>query len=160
MGSHSPLFMSPEAVYEFRPYVSDDIPFIHSSWGTSYYEGGNGHKQLSPEEFHSYHRPIRERVLSNPNCTAIVCSNKDDPSHIIGWILVEKSSPYFLKCHFLYVKATFQGNKIARELVKRGLPQRPVLYTHSTMKLRRIIKDNWRAEKNEFERFLFTPHLV
>ena len=148
-------------LYEFRSYVPDDIPFIQSSWGNSYYVGVSGHQQLSPEEFHSYHRPIRERALSKPNIAAIVCHAKADPSTILGWILVEKPNdlPY-LTLHYLYVKASVQGNHLGSELVRMALPIRPILYTHSTTKARRIIKENWKANKEDYARWLFCPHLI
>lgn len=148
-------------LFAFRPYVQDDVPFIHSSWGTSYMEGANGHHQLTPDEFHAYHRPIRDRALSNPNCAAIICHATNDFAHIIGWILVEKPSRgSYLKLHYLYTKASFSGHGIATELIKMALPIRPVLYTHATIKARRIIKENWKANKNSFQRWIFCPHLV
>ena len=147
--------------YSFRPYVPDDVNFIHSSWGSSYHDGVNGHHQLTPDEFHAYHRPIRDRVLSNPNSAAIVCHNKSDPDHIIGWILVEKPARgNYIKCHYVYVKSTFGGEGIATELMKMALPIRPVLYTHLTLKARRIMKENWKANKNTYERFHACHHLV
>lgn len=155
--------MSVEAdkAYTFRSYVPNDVNFIQSSWGISYFEGTPGHKQLSPEEFHKYHRPIRERALANPNVAAIICQAKNDPDHIIGWILVEKppETPFML-CHYIYVKSTFHGEGIARELVKIALPIRPVLFTHQTQKSKRIMKENWKAKKNEFDRWFNVPHIV
>lgn len=149
------------ALYTFRPYDPSDLNFINSSWGNSYYEGLNGHKQLDAEEFHSYHRPIRERTLAKSNVTAIVCAAANDSSTILGWILVEKpvASPY-MKLHFLYVKAALKGHGIARELVKMALPTRPIIYTHSTAKARSIIRENWKANKNEFDRWFYCAHLI
>ncbi len=153
--------MSSEAAYTFRPYLPTDIPFIHSSWGASYFEGVRGHKQLNEVEFHSHHRPIREKALNNPNCAAIVCCSKNDPDHIIGWILVEKpnESPYIV-LHYLYIKNTFQREGIGKELLKAALPIRPVLYTHATDKSKRIMKENWKANRADFDRFFPTPHLI
>lgn len=152
--------MDVEAAYIFRPYTTDDIPFILSSWGSSYFEGTSGHKQLQPDEFHHYHRPIRDRVLSNPNATAIVCVSKDDPSTILGWILVEKNQDPFIRLHYLYVKGSLQGEGLGNKLLKIALPIRPVIYTHSTQKARRIMKENWKSGKNEYERWFFCPHLI
>lgn len=153
--------MDQEAEYSFRPYIQEDIPFIQSSWGISYYAGGRGHQQLDPDEFHKYHRPIRERALSNPNCAAIICVAKSDPSLIIAWILVEKplDAPY-LKLHYIYTKGAFMGQGIASELLNKALPIRPVLYTHRTQKAQRIIKENWKSGKQKYQRFIHAPHLV
>lgn len=147
-------------LFLFRPYTSDDLNFIHSSWGTSYLEGTQGHKQLKADEFHAYHRPIRDKVLSNPNATAIVCAAKSDPTTILGWILVEKNEDPYMRLHFIYIKGSFQGNGIAKDLIRLALPIRPVLYTHSTQKARRIMKENWQSSRNDYERWFFCPHLI
>ena len=149
-----------DSPYLFRPYNDSDVAFIHSSWGMSYYQGGQGHAQVQPDEFHQYHRPIRDRVLSNPNATAIVCVSKEDPSTILGWILVEKNQDPYMRLHYLYVKGSLQGEGLGRKLMEMALPVRPVIYTHSTQKARRIMKENWKANKNEYDRFFFCPHLI
>lgn len=147
-------------LFSFRPYKPDDVPFIHSSWGTSYYEGNPGHKQQNSDEFHSYHLPIRNKVLNNPKATAIVCAANNDQDTILGWILVEKNEDPYIKLHYIYVKGALQGNGIAKQLIHMALPIRPVLYTHSTQKWRRIMKENWKANKNDYDRFFFCPHLI
>lgn len=161
---NSSIYVTQEAVtpvYAFRPYVQDDLNFIQSSWGVSYYDGVNGHHQLSPDEFHAYHRPIRDRILSNPNVAIIICHASNDPNHIIGWIVVEKPTRgNYLLCHYVYTKATFAGNGIANELIKMALPIRPVLFTHSTIKSKRIIKENWKSGKNSYSRWHQCPMLV
>ena len=147
-------------LFIFRPYTPDDVNFITNSWGISYLEGTAGHKQLTPDEFHHYHRPIRDKVMGNPNATAIVCASKEDPTTILGWILVEKNQDPYIRLHYLYTKATFQGEGIATRLMQMALPIRPVIYTHSTSKARRIMKENWKSGREDYSRFFFCPHLV
>lgn len=148
-------------LYTFRPYQASDIPFIQSSWATSYYEGVNGHKQFPTDEFHKSHRPIREKILSNPEATAIICSNIEDNDHIIGWILVEKPKNIpAIKLHYIYVKNAFQGLGIGLELIKMAIPIRPVLYTHCTSRSRKIMKNNWKQGRNDFDRWFLCPHLL
>lgn len=150
-----------EKPYLFRPYVLSDIPFIQSSWGTSYHDGVNGHKLITPEEFHSYHRPIREKILNKPNIAVIVCASKDDNDLIIGYSIVEKpKESHGVLLHYLYVKQAFKGQQIATELLAKSISEKPVLYTHSTIAAGRIIYKYKLKGKEEFERFLFCPHLI
>lgn len=143
--------------FEFRPYVPGDIPFIQSSWGSSYYDGTGIKHDLSPQEFHEFHRPIREHFLNRPTAAVIVCAWQKDPDTIIGWIAVEKprKSPG-LVLHYIYVKQAFKGEKIAQKLVQMALPMRPIFYTHLTEKANKIMRKN--AE--DFTEFIFVPHLV
>lgn len=148
--------MSVEAELTFRSFNADDINFIQSSWGSSYYKGNYGNRSLSPEDFHAYHRPIRERFLyARPNATIIVCSSPEDPGLIIGWIAVERC-PSALILQYLYVKSAFKGEGIGALLIKRALPGSPVLYTHMTDQASRIMAKKYDA----FKQFRYVPHLV
>lgn len=143
--------------FEFRPYVQDDIPFIQSSWGSSYFDGGPIKLHLSPTEFHEFHRPIRTHFFMRERATAIVCVWKKDPNLIIGWIAVEKPrTSKGLVLHYLYVKQAFKHEGVAQKLIKMALPDRPVFYTHSTEKASRIMRKN----SEYFTEFIFAPHLI
>lgn len=141
----------------YRPYVEDDIPFIQSSWGSSYYTGAGYQKFVSPEIFHLFHRPLREHYLSRPTAAVIVCVSKDDPSLIVGWIAVEKPKDGFnMILHYLYVKQDFRKAKIASELIAKAIPKgsRAILTTHVTDVASKILV---RSKYRDYE---FTPHLV
>lgn len=147
--------------YSFRPYLIDDIPFIQSSWGNSYYEGVNGHKLILAEEFHAHHRPIRDRILNKPNIAIIVCASKEDPSLIIGYSIVEKPpQSRGLILHYLYVKQAFKKEKIASHLLEMSCKDRPVLFTHSTIIAGKIMSKLKAKGRQDLDRFLFTPHLI
>lgn len=151
-----------DSPYTFRPYTLDDIPFIHSSWGDSYYGNNGGYQQLTFEEFQDrYHRPIRNRILDSKDTAIIVACAKDLPEHILGYIVLEDlaDTPFHI-LHYVYVKQAFKGQRIATELMDRVLHKRPVLFTHQTQISKRIITNNWRAGKGYFERFIYTPHLT
>lgn len=146
--------------YFFRPYEPDDIPFIQSSWGHSYYDGVNGNRFLNPQEFHNRHRPIRERILNKPNVAIIICCAKEAPSLIIGYAILEKpSGTQAIILHYLYVKQAFKTEKIAVDLILQ-IKDRPVLYTHSTIKANKIMNRFKLEKRKELERFLFAPHLI
>lgn len=139
----------------FRGYSPEDVPFLHSSWAESYLSGVSAHRGISPDVFHSFHRPIRERFFSKPNATCIICSPDDDPWLIMGWIAVE-ALPTGLILHYLYVKDAFKRQGIATALIKRALPLSPVYYTHLTERAARIM-----ARKQErLAAFKYVPHLV
>jgi RimJ/RimL family protein N-acetyltransferase len=139
----------------FRPHTQEDIPFLHHSWATSYFKGSGASKWLTPKEFHAFHRPIRERFFSKPTGTVIVCSPPDDHWHIIGWIGVEKIHSALI-LQYLYVKESFKGRGIAKELVRRALPTSPVLYTHLTDRASKIMSKKF----IQLSDFKHVPHLV
>lgn len=154
--------MSTEAAtakeYIFRPYGQDDLNFIQSSWGHSYYKGYSYQYFLNPKEFHLFHRPIRENVLSRPTLAIIVCVSKIDPTLIIGWMMVERPKDYpAIILHYLYVKEAFKGLGIASELIQSSIPKDTnVLYSHSTERAERILK----ANREKFKKYGYTPHLI
>lgn len=143
--------------YMFRPYTLDDIPFLHSSWGSSYYTGAKYKKLYDPDAFHGFHRPKRERVFNCEKATIIVCASKEDPTHIIGWIAVEQpKNKAGLILHYIYIKHAFKREGIGSELLKRALPLRPILMTHLTEKAEKIIKAN---KTDKFKDFHYHPNL-
>lgn len=140
--------------YTFRSYVETDIPFIQSSWGSSYYKGAFYKRYLSPQDFHKHHRPIRERFFERDGTAVIVCCATDNPDLIIGWIAVEKpKESRGLILHYVYVKQAFKGEKISNELIKRALPDKPVMVTHMTERALNIM------ERKKIEYF-YAPHLI
>lgn len=141
----------------FRPYKDEDLPFLMDSWGSSYFKGVRSHKKLSSEEFHSFHRPLRERFFSKPNTCVIVACSAADEWFIVGWIAVE-SIPSGLILHYLYVRATGKKENIAAELIARGLPNRPVFYTHLTEVAAKILAQHQHSPK--LSQFFHLPHLV
>lgn len=144
-----------EAEYLFRSYKEEDIPFIQSSWGSSYYSGISYRQLITPDEFHKFHRPARERFFSRPTATAIVCCGAKDRDLILGWLALEKPAASII-IHYIYVKEAFKEEKIASELLNGISSQGEVLFTHLTEKAQKIIRNN----KDKYRRFVFAPHLI
>ncbi len=146
-----------DKAYAYRPYCPDDIPFIHSSWGSSYYKGAGYKDLLSPKEFHEHHRPIRERFFQFNGSAIIVCIAKSDPTHILGWCAIEKppmSGGMIL--HYIYTKQAFKGEKIATGLLAHLDESMPIMYTHITDRAAKIMD-----KKHElFKDWHFCPHLT
>jgi hypothetical protein len=151
-----------EAGLSFRTHTDADLPFIHSSWASSYYDGTHAKKYLTPNEFHTYHRQIRERYLARSNKQVLVCTPDDDHWHIIGWIATE-TIPSAVILHYLYVKALFRskddddkGPTIAAQLLKRAIQTSPVVYTHLTEHAAKIIA----SKSEQFNQFKYIPHIT
>jgi len=139
----------------YRPYGEDDIPFIRSSWANSYYKGCNDHKGISPEDFHSFHRPLQNRFFDKPTATVIIAHEETEPDIIVGWIAVELISTHIL-IHYVYIKNTFKGEDLLKSIIdKVNVKKRPVIITHLTDKAKRIIK-----REPKYQSFIYIPHLT
>ncbi len=134
--------------------MSEDLAFVLDSWGSSFYDGVKVHKRLSPDEFHAFHRPIRERFFSKPNTAVIVCHPDDDPWLIMAWIAVEQI-PSGLILHYLYVKSAFKLQGLADQLIGRTLSKGPVFFSHLTDRASKIM-----AQNPKFQSWRYIPHLV
>lgn len=144
-----------EADWVLRPHTQDDIPFLIDSWGSSYYKGTQAYRLLSPKEFHSFHRPIRERFFQRPTATVIVACAKEDNWHILGWVGVEVLSNSIV-LQYLYVKAAFKDKGVAQDLINRVIqPDSNVIYTHLTERAAKIIS----RKMNVFHNFRYLPHI-
>jgi hypothetical protein len=144
----------PESEFIFRPFVPEDRAFIESSWASSYYSACHVKDLLSPEEFHKFHRPLRERFFNRPTATVIVVASADDPNQILAWIAVEVL-PNCAVIHYAYIKSAYRKEfGIFKELIRRGLPPGQVVVTHMTPKFARILS------QPEFREFRFVPHLT
>lgn len=138
----------------FRAHRSEDLNFLMDSWGSSYKAGSRAHKRLTAEEFHAFHRPIRERFFSRSTACVIVACMPDDEWYIMGWIAVEKIASGMV-LQYLYTRATAKREGIASDLIARALHSRPVFYTHLTEQAAKIIDRDPRLDG-----FIHIPHLV
>ncbi len=137
----------------FRPYVPEDRAFIDNSWATSYYSACRIKDLLSPEDFHFFHRRLRERFFLRPSATVIVA---ESDGLIVGWIAVEVL-PNCTALHYIYVKSSYRREfGIAGALFTRALPLGAVVYTHFTPKAAKIMA----ANQERFRNFRFNPHLT
>lgn len=140
----------------FRPFTDKDRPFIENSWADSYYGACRLKDSLSPDDFHAFHRPLRERFFNRPTATVIVVSPAEDPEHILGWIAVEVL-PNCTLVHYVYVKAAYRRDyHLSFQLLERAVPSHQVLFTHCTPKASKIMA----AHPERFRQFRFAPHLV
>jgi predicted GNAT family acetyltransferase len=150
-----------DAVFTFRAYEPNDIPFIHSSWENSYYQGLPYIEHLSRAVFRLHHRPVRERILNQPNVTIIVCTSKEDPNLILGWIAVEtiptRNNESSIIIHYVYVKEVFKKEGIATHLLNLVTKDSDlILCSHLTERARKIMKE----KPSKYKKFVYFPHLI
>lgn len=133
-----------------------DFPFIIDSWGGSYQQGSNG-RHLSHDEFGSFHKPIREKILIHPDVKVKICYPNEDVWLIIGWIVYQVLTQN-MAIHYVYVKNAFRFYGIGRGLLSKinSPSDRLVFITHRTFKAAKIMD----AHPDEFHNYTFTPHLV
>lgn len=146
-----------EAAYKIRPYKAEDIPFIQSSWGSSYYKGVHYRYLIGPEEFHQFHRPIRERFFLRRGSTVMVCCASENEDLIMAWLAIER--PQFtelLILHYLYVKEAFKGEKLATALLNSLTHKGEIFFTHSTERLEKIMNRNF----EKYSKHVYAPHLT
>ncbi len=126
------------------------------SWGSSYYQGSSAHQVMPPSLFHSFHRPLREKLLEKPNMKIQVYCNPDDPWHIVGWIAFESLPDCFI-LHYVYVKDTFRLHGIGRQLLSKVVPaSNRVVMTHLTYSASKIMGTHY----HYFQRFKYVPHAL
>ena len=147
--------MSLEAEVVLRFHKPEDMNCISDNWGKSYYRGSSAYRHFTPETFHSFHRPIRERFFLKENTTLLVASWNSDPWLILGWIAFE-SLPEATLLHYIYIKNSLKQEGIANLLMRIALPMRPVIFTHLTEKAEKIM----RQKKERFKDFIYIPNLV
>lgn len=142
--------------YAFRAYINDDIPFIMSSWGKSFYKGRSFKTFLSPSEFTALHRPVTKAFFSRPTSTVILCVSEKDPSLIMGWAAIEKAVRPGIILHYVYVKEAFKKEGIASQLLAKALPINPVYYTHLTSRASYLMDLN----KERYSNYQYEPAYI
>lgn len=146
--------MVTEAGLTFRAAGAEDLPFVMDSWGRSYRRGNKAFAALSPDDFHRFHRPIRERILARASC--LIAAGEGEPWLILGYV-VHESIPSCDILHYVYVRDTFKKDfGLAASLVNRAIKKSPCFYTHLTHRASRILA----AKASDLKAFHFAPHLL
>ncbi len=96
-----------------RRATDGDVPFIFNSWLKSYRNSWFAKLVLNPIYFDQHHK-ILERLAKTSEI--LVACNNEDIGQIYGYICAEKIDGVFV-LHYCYVKHTFRGMGIAKELL-------------------------------------------
>ncbi len=119
----------------FREATEGDINFIFASWLKSYRNSPDA-ARIRTRVYYLHQHPRIEQILLRSK--TIVASTKDDPNHIVGYIVIEKPNTL----HYIYVKQIYRNLGIAKQLLSQILDHPPdvLTYTHSTAAARHILK--------------------
>lgn len=110
---------------KFRPANESDIPFIIDSWLKAYLKSPHN-KLLHKDVYFTEHRRAIEQLELN----ITVCCNPEFETQLYGYTAFTKKSYSVL--HFIYVKQTYRGFKIASKLIDNIELMPTVFTTHYT----------------------------
>lgn len=72
---------------KIRQVVAGDLPYIFSTWLRDLRDADGG--PLPDDLFFQAHRTLLERLLADPDVTALVACAADDPNEIWGYVVAE-----------------------------------------------------------------------
>lgn len=115
----------------FRSATADDLGFVISSWLRSAGDAWGDMRRQDAAAFagtevgwfadvpHRFTRAAVTEILQRPTVQAVVACDPEDETVIYGYVIAEPSERIIHWCH---VKHTLRRNGIARDLVRRVLP--------------------------------------
>jgi len=111
----------------FRDATQKDIPFITSTWLNACWNSKK-YKDMKKTTFMEGHHKAIQKRMSDFSC--VVACNPDDPYVIYGYIVYNRPETL----HFSYVKGSFRGLSICKQLIKEafGKDLRAMNITHMT----------------------------
>lgn len=124
-----------------RPYRSDDLSFILSSWCRSYSESPNAAWVPRRVFMRVYHDYI-ERLLSLGQLDVQLAVDPDNDEQIYGWSALSSGV-----VHYVYVKQLYRTLGVANELIAGHCPGSLIRHSHWT-----------RACSYVVDRLVYEPH--
>ncbi len=108
-----------------RMSTDKQFNFCINSWGKSLESFIVAKDKIYPKEYWRKYHPIFTRhLLELPPLIAVI---RDDPDCFLGWCCGKQGL-----LHYVYVKRTYTGNGVARELIFETCGTAPGVYTHET----------------------------
>lgn len=136
-------------LFDIRPLLSADVPFVYNSWLKSYRDSPMV-KSIPNTIYYAEHHKVIENLLKQTNCLAAVACNPEDANQIYGYIvgeMIEKA----LCVHWVYCKHPFRGNGIAKALFQWIGESTANTYTHRVKNVEKLIGER---------PFTFNPYLL
>jgi GNAT superfamily N-acetyltransferase len=93
-----------------RQVVAGDVPFIFSSWLRDLRDADGG--PLPDDLFFNAHRSLIERLLSDPNVTALVACAADAQDEILGYVVAEPGVLWWVT-----TRKALRGRGLAKRLL-------------------------------------------
>ena len=135
--------------YTLRSVEPDDSNFIYSSWLKSNRKSDT-HKRLTNDIYYHY-EGLKITSLLEKSAIIVAC-NKDNPSQIFGWCVVEliHNRPVI---HFIYVKYPYRRLGLGKALLTAVTrdSETPIYCTHTGWK--------WEEFKTKYT-LCYHPYLI
>lgn len=130
----------PQAEFQIRPALLEDVPFIFSSWLKSYRDAPAVRGVPNSIYYAEQHRLI-EKVFSSKNLRVYIACDKEETTQIFGYLVAEvsESGPVL---HWEYVKHSFRNFGVGKGLEKHLLEvcPGPLTYTQAGKNCERLLK--------------------
>lgn len=94
---------------------ADDLNFVRSTWLKGLYYGNSYCSEIDQTSFFKGQGQIIADALLNPSNSLRVACLKEDPSVVLGYVLVGWNAP--IAIHWVYVKSAFRKQGIANSLL-------------------------------------------
>jgi GNAT superfamily N-acetyltransferase len=114
-----------KALYIVRESISDDTPFIFSTFLRGLYYGDPYFARTPKNSFMKAYHSVLEQILSLPAVKVHIACLKEDPEVILGYSITGGEGTIL---HWVFVKSAWRGIGIAKELV----PSTIKAATHTT----------------------------
>lgn len=129
------------ALIGIRGAVSEDVPFIFSTWLKGLKHGNEWFDLIDKEAYFKHYHKIIEQILAHPRTQVKIVCLKDDPEVILGYSV---STEY--QYHWVFVKKSWRGIGIGRDLMKSPA----TVVTHLTKVGVSLLKKNPGVKFNPF----------
>lgn len=119
--------------FVIRQAGEDDMPFIFSTWLRNYRHSSTGFAQdIDKEVYYDFHHQVISRIVSR-HAHVLLAVDKQDPTVIFGYLVLEWFPDKFSVIHYGYVKKAFRNLGLFNSLLKAAsVGRNKVLYTHKT----------------------------
>lgn len=101
-------------LYTLRPGQADDYAFIKATWLRGMYYGDSWFSQIPKPIFMDVNSKFFDKLLLSSSTKVTVACLSEDPGVILGYAITSLSGEI---AHFVYVKASWRKQGIARHLL-------------------------------------------
>lgn len=137
--------MSTETEWFLRNACERDIPFIYSTWASSYRYGSPLGKSCRNKIFFPYFNRVIDWILMRDQCKIRVACSKEDANIIFGYIVFEPNI-----IHYAFTSELLRRFGIFNSLLREI--KDPMYFTLKTFSITEIIK--------KYPDLIFNPFLL
>lgn len=111
--------------FSIRSYVPEDKNFVISTFLRGLYYGNTFYNMIEKDAFMAEYKKVVEALLVSPNVVISVACLPDEPSVILGYVIMARNSGTI---HWSFVKSVWRNKGIFKAL----LPPKMDTFTHFT----------------------------